>query len=443
MTLHERIFELRRAAGLSQETLPERVGVSRQAIGKWENGAALPGLDNLQALAATLGVSCDELLTGDDARGAFGSGAARRDAGAVPAGSGACPKEGGPNAPPAAGAEATEGGNPPGAGAGLSNAGLHALLDAYQAAQRQAARRQRMLLASLAVMLLALACLGVLADTRLRALAGRVDDVSGRMDGIDRRIDDRVGSIRAQIEESLQESERIVANFDWQYLMLSQDSMELTLTATPKSCREGTAAAFSVVPSNGDAITAEAAPRADGVFTARLSIPLTEAYENFSVMAAFTTEGETQSQLLFYETAFYSARRTLANLTLREFRATVLSPGSDAARLSLGGECGLEIRRAGMEDAPVPVSAEVALLVDGERAAVKTVELNDTFGAQDALSGDEAQLQAGSATALSATFYVRFEPMEIPLPRTGAVLEATVTDSAGRTVTCRQEVYAP
>ena len=300
-----------------------------------------------------------------------------------------------------------------------------------------------MLLASLAVMLLALACLGVLADTRLRALAGRVDDVSGRMDGIDRRIDDRVGSIRAQIEESLQESERIVANFDWQYRMLSQDSMELTLTATPKSCREGTAAAFSVVPSNGDAITAEAAPRADGVFTARLSIPLTEAYENFSVMAAFTTEGETQSQLLFYETAFYSARRTLANLTLREFRATVLSPGSDAARLSLGGECGLEIRRAGMEDAPVPVSAEVALLVDGERAAVKTVELNDTFGAQDALSGDEAQLQAGSATALSATFYVRFEPMEIPLPRTGAVLEATVTDSAGRTVTCRQEVYAP
>ena len=56
MTLHERIFELRRAAGLSQETLAERVGVSRQAIGKWENGAALPGLDNLQALAATLGV---------------------------------------------------------------------------------------------------------------------------------------------------------------------------------------------------------------------------------------------------------------------------------------------------------------------------------------------------------------------------------------------------
>lgn len=65
MTIHERIFTLRRAAGLSQETLAERVGVSRQAIGKWESGTSLPGLDNLQSLAAALGVGCDELLTGE------------------------------------------------------------------------------------------------------------------------------------------------------------------------------------------------------------------------------------------------------------------------------------------------------------------------------------------------------------------------------------------
>ena len=446
MTLHERIFELRRAAGLSQETLAERVGVSRQAIGKWENGAALPGLDNLQALAATLGVSCDELLTGDAAGRDAKAGAARQDAGAAPAGAAAPSKDGSPDALPAAGKPAN--GNPPVAGAGLSDAGLRALLDAYQAAQRQAARRQRVLLASLAVVLLALVCLGGFADARLRALAGRVDDVSGRMDGIDRRIDDRVGSIRAEIEESLNESERIVADFDWQYAALSENSVVLTLTATPKSRWEDTAAAFFVVPSDGDAITAEAAPRADGVFTARLEIPLTETYESFSVMAAFTTEGETQSQLLFRETGFYSSRRTITRLTLTDFRASVLWPGSDAARLSLGGECGLEIQSAQSESAdgtgtPVPVSAEVALLVDGERAAVKTVELNGVFGAPGALSGDGAQVQAGSAAALSATFYVRFEPMEIPLPRTGAALEATVTDSLGRTVATRQEVYAP
>ena len=64
MTINERILALRRAAGLSQEALAEQVGVSRQAIGKWESGASLPGLDNLQELARALDVSCDELLTG-------------------------------------------------------------------------------------------------------------------------------------------------------------------------------------------------------------------------------------------------------------------------------------------------------------------------------------------------------------------------------------------
>ena len=67
MTINERILALRRAAGLSQEALAEQVGVSRQAIGKWESGASLPGLDNLQELARALGVSCDELLTGKEA----------------------------------------------------------------------------------------------------------------------------------------------------------------------------------------------------------------------------------------------------------------------------------------------------------------------------------------------------------------------------------------
>ena len=40
MTINERILALRRAAGLSQEALAEQVGVSRQAIGKWESGAS-------------------------------------------------------------------------------------------------------------------------------------------------------------------------------------------------------------------------------------------------------------------------------------------------------------------------------------------------------------------------------------------------------------------
>ncbi|EFB77476.1 helix-turn-helix domain-containing protein [Subdoligranulum variabile] len=62
MTLGENIQAARKKKGLSQEALAEQVGVSRQALGKWEKDTALPSLDNLQALAAALDVSVDGLL---------------------------------------------------------------------------------------------------------------------------------------------------------------------------------------------------------------------------------------------------------------------------------------------------------------------------------------------------------------------------------------------
>ena len=62
MTLGQNLQAARKAKGLSQETLAEKIGVSRQALGKWEKDIALPGLDNLQAAAQVLGVSVDTLL---------------------------------------------------------------------------------------------------------------------------------------------------------------------------------------------------------------------------------------------------------------------------------------------------------------------------------------------------------------------------------------------
>ncbi len=64
--LSEKIYALRRKNGLSQEALAEKIGVSRQAVSKWETGAATPELDKLRALCACFGVTLDE-LTGEDA----------------------------------------------------------------------------------------------------------------------------------------------------------------------------------------------------------------------------------------------------------------------------------------------------------------------------------------------------------------------------------------
>ena len=63
MTLGERIRCYRGRKGLSQEALAEQVGVSRQAVSKWEAGAAAPELDKLVALARVFGVTTDQLLT--------------------------------------------------------------------------------------------------------------------------------------------------------------------------------------------------------------------------------------------------------------------------------------------------------------------------------------------------------------------------------------------
>lgn len=56
------IAERRKQAGLSQEELARRLGLTRQAISRWESGAALPTVDNLVELARVLEVSVDELL---------------------------------------------------------------------------------------------------------------------------------------------------------------------------------------------------------------------------------------------------------------------------------------------------------------------------------------------------------------------------------------------
>lgn len=60
--LSEKIKALRKQARLSQEQLAERLGVSRQAVTKWETGAGIPEIDNLRALAALFGITLDALL---------------------------------------------------------------------------------------------------------------------------------------------------------------------------------------------------------------------------------------------------------------------------------------------------------------------------------------------------------------------------------------------
>lgn len=57
-----RLLQYRKQAGFSQEELAEKIGVSRQAVSKWERSEASPDTDNLVELSKLYGVSLDELL---------------------------------------------------------------------------------------------------------------------------------------------------------------------------------------------------------------------------------------------------------------------------------------------------------------------------------------------------------------------------------------------
>lgn len=60
--LSDKIYELRRKSGLSQEQLAEKLDVSRQAVSKWENGTAVPESDKLVVMSDFFHVTTDYLL---------------------------------------------------------------------------------------------------------------------------------------------------------------------------------------------------------------------------------------------------------------------------------------------------------------------------------------------------------------------------------------------
>ncbi len=61
MTFHQHLAQRRKALGLSQEELAAKIGVSRQAVSKWETGDVVPDLNRLLALADALDTSLDAL----------------------------------------------------------------------------------------------------------------------------------------------------------------------------------------------------------------------------------------------------------------------------------------------------------------------------------------------------------------------------------------------
>ena len=67
MEFNEKLQELRKQGGLTQEELASKLYVSRAAISKWESGRGYPSIDSLKAIAGLFSVTLDELLSSNEA----------------------------------------------------------------------------------------------------------------------------------------------------------------------------------------------------------------------------------------------------------------------------------------------------------------------------------------------------------------------------------------
>lgn len=222
MTLGQNIQTARKAKGISQEALAEKIGVSRQALGKWEKDTALPGVDNLQALAKELGVSVDALL--------------------------------GCAAPDTAAPAVT----------------LNALRDLLDARDAEACRRRRgAWLAAAAAAAVLLAVGGGMAarlQTRLDGLAGQYGYLSSEVS----RTNSDLSARMQELQNAVRQGKSTVLDWGWHPLASLQDDGKMPVEVYVKPRTEQQGAAVTLCVTNGSDTALYAMQRGqDGVYTAQ------------------------------------------------------------------------------------------------------------------------------------------------------------------------------
>lgn len=246
MEFGPRIAALRRQAGLSQEALAQKVGVSRQAIGKWESGASLPGVENLQELAKALHVSCDELITGRSSQ---------------------------PSQPD----------------------GLEAVKELLAEKQRREKRRALWRMLGAGALALCLLCAGLYGAGRIADLRSQVDGLSNQIAQIQGDMNASIGNIRSEIQSSLEQQASIVADWDFSYGEYDPKAKEVEVfaRATPKTWVEGQTAQFLFLLDQ-ETKTVDGQWK-DGVFYGQTRLPMAD---EVSMSVRFSADGVTQTQQL-------------------------------------------------------------------------------------------------------------------------------------------------
>mgnify|MGYP005754198519 FL=1 len=274
-TLGRRIQEARKAASLSQESLGERLGVSRQAVSKWEADAAVPELENLIAMSRIFGVTIGALL------GVEPEAAEDRSEGDAPE----APGEGAEDAAPAG--ELTD----------RELAAVEAIVRKYLEAVRRPRWSRRKKIAVSAGICGATLAAALALGSGFSALGSRLDQVQSQVYGIESSVGSQIGALAGQIRDILNEDSNLFAVSQAQVTDydLTAETVTLQVSAQAKSWQDNTTALFTALLSDGRQFSAEASGK-NGTFTAQnWTLPMDQ---EILLSASLTTDGVTAADQL-------------------------------------------------------------------------------------------------------------------------------------------------
>ena len=199
MELYEKLYELRRASGMSQEELAEKLGVSRQAVSKWESGATQPELSKLIELSKLYSVSVDELLSLEHAK----------------------PEQDAAESPVQSNAEKAP---------------------AEKLSFRDFCIQHKKIIGGAAVALAALIAVGAHYNSRINALSSQVDDLRGELYGVQSSLSNQINGISSTVSDILERETSLVLQFDYDVTNVDLKKQECTLAFSllPKTIDEET-----------------------------------------------------------------------------------------------------------------------------------------------------------------------------------------------------------
>jgi len=246
MRLYETIQKMRKDAGYSQEQLSEKLGVSRQAVSKWENGTASPGMDRLQDICHVFGVSLGELVGADSDD---------KDS-------------------------------------NLEQIQLYE--DEIKKLKKQKQFQKNLILGTAATAIILLV-LFVTLFYRIDLMSNHIQRLDSQISQIYNNVDYKIAQIDSQFSSMLEEQESLVAEYaiDINNLNIKDGQLTLNLRATPKNYKEGMIAEFVI---NGENSYSANSIFENGSFWADIPVGVNES--NLKVLVRFTNDGETSTQYL-------------------------------------------------------------------------------------------------------------------------------------------------